>query len=172
MSSAEGEAVDEAPLVPVPAVTGVHPQAAERRLRHWHFETEYGVLSNVCAGLPPGGRILLQKPTAGTLAPAFSTVTLHDSCHRRGPRKRVRVPDVSHGETVFTAYERLRQRGLRVSIPRRFSLAALCLPGPGAQMPRPGATVARGRVVRLTRLGCAVGSPGGQNPRPTSKSPI
>lgn len=160
-SSADGEVAATLPPVRVPAVTGLRPLAAERMLHRWQLDAEYGALSNLCAGLPPGGRIVQQEPSAGTLAPAFSTVTLQDSCggsHGRG--KKVRVPDVSHGATVLSAYEALRERGLRVAIPRRFTIAGLCLTVPHGQLPRPGARVRKGRVVKLTGLGCELGSPG------------
>lgn len=165
-SLADGDVATEPPLVKVPSVKGLHPAAAERRLKRWHFAAEYTALNNACAGTPPGGRILLQKPAAGALAPAFSTVKLQDSCHQKGPQSKVAVPKVTEGASVIRAYTKLRYHGLRVAIPVSFSVAALCLPSAYAQVPRAGARVSRGTVIRLTELRCALASPGTPVPAP------
>jgi len=165
-SLADGEVATEPPLVKVPDVKGLHPAAAERRLKRWHFAAEYTALNNACAGTPPGGRILLQKPAPGALAPAFSTVKLQDSCRQRGPQSKVAVPKVTEGASVTRAYAKLRYHGLRVAIPVSFSVASLCLPSAYAQVPRAGARVPPGTVVRLTELRCALASPGAPVPAP------
>jgi len=165
-SLADGEVATEPPLVKVPDVKGLHPAAAERRLKRWHFAAEYTALNNACAGVPPGGRILLQKPAPGALAPAFSTVKLQDSCRRKGPQSKVAVPKVTEGASVIRAYTKLRYHGLRVAIPASFSVAALCLSSAYAQVPRAGAMVPRGTVVKLTELRCALASPGTPVPAP------
>lgn len=165
-SLADGDAVTEPPLVKVPSVKGLHPGAAERRLKRWHFAAEYTSLSNLCAGIPPGGRILRQDPAPGTLAPAFSTIKLQDSCHSEGSRPKVVVPDVTEGDSIIRAYARLRYHSLRVAIPVSFSAASLCLPSAYVQRPRAGARVARGAVVRLTDLRCALASPVAPVPTP------
>lgn len=165
-SLADGDVVTELPLVKVPDAKGLHPAAAERLLKRWHFEAEYTALSNACAGSPPGGRILLQKPAPGALAPAFSTVRLQDSCNPKRPQSKVAVPKVTEGASVIRAYSKLRYHGLRVAIPVSFSAAALCLPSAYSQVPRAGAEVPRGTVVRLTELRCALASPGTPVPAP------
>lgn len=167
-SIAAGEAVAEPPLVEVPNVRGLRPAAAERRLRRWHFGSGYAALGDLCAGVPPGGRILLQQPPAGALAPVFSTVELQDSCHRGAARRKVTVPDVSGGPGILVAYRRLRNRGLRAAIPSSFSVASLCMPSAGAQSPRARARVRRGTVVSLSGLRCALASPGMPVPPPPS----
>ncbi len=165
-SLADGDVVTEPPLVKVPSVKGLHPAVAERRLKRWHFAAEYTALSNACAGTPPGGHILLQKPAPGALAPVFSTVMLQDSCRPKGPQSKVAVPKVTEGASVIRAYTRLRYHGLRVAIPVSFSVATLCLPSAYAQVPRAGTRVSRGTVVRLTELRCALASPGTPVPTP------
>jgi beta-lactam-binding protein with PASTA domain len=167
LSPASGEVVNGPPLVRVPGVEGMRPGLAERRLRRWHFEPEYTVLDKrVCAGLPPGGRIVRQDPSAGALAPAFSTVKLQDSCQRGRARRQVVVPDVSGRLTVLRAYRVLRRRGLRVAIPASFSVASLCMPWADRQSPPAGKRVRRGAVVRLSGLRCALASPGTPVPTP------
>lgn len=64
----------------VPDVEGLKPQAADRVLGRRHFKVEYTALSNVCAGLPPHGHIIAQKPAAGKLVRRDSTVRLQTSC--------------------------------------------------------------------------------------------
>jgi len=165
-SATSGEVVTEPPLVRVPGVKGMRPSLAEKRLKRWHFAVEYAALGNGCAGVPPGGRILLQEPAAGALAPAFSTVRLQDSCARGRARRKVSVPDVTEGPTLLQAYRRLRRRGLRVAIPVSFSVASLCMPWAERQSPTARTKVRRGTVVKLTRLRCALALAGTPVPEP------
>ena len=63
-----------APEVSVPHLKGLRPAAADRRLRRRHLKVRYTALGNLCAGIPPHGRIILQKPAAGVRVPRGSTV--------------------------------------------------------------------------------------------------
>ena len=69
-----------APEVSVPHLKGLRPAAADRRLRRRHLKVRYTALSNLCAGIPPHGRIILQKPAAGVRVPRGSTVLVQTSC--------------------------------------------------------------------------------------------
>jgi hypothetical protein len=64
----------------VPDVVGLKPTAADRALARYHFKVRYTALSNLCAGLPPHGRIIIQKPRAGKLVRQGTTVRLQTSC--------------------------------------------------------------------------------------------
>jgi hypothetical protein len=69
-----------APLVSVPDLTGLRPAAATRRLRRRHLMVRYTGLSNLCAGAPPDGRIVLQQPEAGVRVPRGSMVLVQTRC--------------------------------------------------------------------------------------------
>jgi hypothetical protein len=69
-----------APLVSVPNLTGLRPLAANRRLRRRHLRVRYTSFSNLCAGTPPHGRIILQQPDAGVRVPRGSMVLVQTSC--------------------------------------------------------------------------------------------
>jgi hypothetical protein len=69
-----------AALVYVPNVKGLKPAAADRRLKRQHLRVRYTALSNLCAAIPPHGRIILQKPAAGTKVPRGSRVLVQTSC--------------------------------------------------------------------------------------------
>jgi hypothetical protein len=69
-----------APVISVPNVKGLRPSFADRRLKRRHLRVHYTALSNLCAGIPPHGRIILQKPTAGTRVPRGSRVLVQTSC--------------------------------------------------------------------------------------------
>ena len=69
-----------APLVSVPNVKGLRPATADRRLKRRQLRVRYTALSNLCAGIPPHGRIILQKPAAGTKVPRGSRVLVQTSC--------------------------------------------------------------------------------------------
>ncbi len=71
-----------APLVSVPNLMGLKPATADRRLKRRHLRVRYTGLSNLCAGFPPHGRILLQKPAAGAKVPRGSVVLVQTSCGR------------------------------------------------------------------------------------------
>jgi beta-lactam-binding protein with PASTA domain len=69
-----------APLVHVPNLRGLKPATADRRLKRRHLRVRYTALSNLCAGIPPHGRIIVQKPVAGTMVPRGSKVLVQTSC--------------------------------------------------------------------------------------------
>jgi hypothetical protein len=69
-----------APLVYVPNLRGLKPATANRRLKRRHLRVRYTALSNLCAGIPPHGRIILQEPAAGTKVPRGSRVLVQTSC--------------------------------------------------------------------------------------------
>jgi PASTA domain len=69
-----------APIVSVPRLTGLKPRIANRRVRRHHLRVHYTALGNLCAGLPPHGRIILQQPVAGTRVPRGSTVLVQTGC--------------------------------------------------------------------------------------------
>jgi hypothetical protein len=69
-----------APTVSVPNLRGLRPPSADRRLRRRHLKVRYTAPSNLCAGIPPAGRIVLQKPAAGVRVPRGSTVLVQTSC--------------------------------------------------------------------------------------------
>jgi hypothetical protein len=69
-----------APLVSVPNLRGLKPATADRRLKRRHLRVRYTALSNLCAGIPPHGRIILQKPAAGAKVPRGSRVLVQTSC--------------------------------------------------------------------------------------------
>jgi hypothetical protein len=69
-----------ASFVHVPNLRGLRPAAANRRLKRRHLRVRYTALSNLCAGIPPHGRIILQKPDAGTKVPRGSRVLVQTSC--------------------------------------------------------------------------------------------
>jgi beta-lactam-binding protein with PASTA domain len=66
--------------VRVPNLRRLRPRVANRSLMRLHLRVGYTALSNLCAGIPPNGRILLQEPEAGTLVPRGSKVLLQTSC--------------------------------------------------------------------------------------------
>jgi beta-lactam-binding protein with PASTA domain len=70
----------------------------------------------------------------------------------------VTVPQVTQ-TSVTEAYKRLREAGLRVAIPERFTVAALHEPGPSTQRPRAGQRVPPGTVVTLELWPGPLGSP-------------
>jgi hypothetical protein len=69
-----------APKVYVPNLRGLRPPTADRRLRRRHLKVRYTALSNLCAGSPPNGRIVAQRPAAGVKVPRGSTVLVQTSC--------------------------------------------------------------------------------------------
>lgn len=69
-----------ASLVSVPNLRGLKPATANRRLKRRHLRVRYTALSDLCAGIPPHGRIILQKPTAGAKVPRGSRVRVQTSC--------------------------------------------------------------------------------------------
>jgi hypothetical protein len=69
-----------ASFVHVPNLMGLRPATANRRLKRRHLRVRYTALSNLCAGIPPHGRIILQKPGAGTKVPRGSRVLVQTSC--------------------------------------------------------------------------------------------
>ncbi len=71
---------DVATLTSVPNVRGLRPASADRRLKRRGLGVHYTALSNLCAGIPPHGRIILQKPAAGTKVPRGSRVLVQTSC--------------------------------------------------------------------------------------------
>jgi hypothetical protein len=68
------------PMVTVPKLKGLRPRAANRRLRRRHLRVHYTALSNLCAGIPPHGRIILQQPRAGARVPRGTRVLAQTSC--------------------------------------------------------------------------------------------
>lgn len=75
-----GSAGQRPPMVTVPRLMGLKPRAANRRLRRRHLRVRYTALSNLCAGIPPHGRIIMQRPDASTLVPHGYRVLLQTSC--------------------------------------------------------------------------------------------
>lgn len=75
-----GPAEQRPPMVTVPSLEGLKPEAANRRLRRRHLRVRYTALSNPCAGIPPHGRIVMQRPKAGTRVPRGYRVLLQTSC--------------------------------------------------------------------------------------------
>jgi hypothetical protein len=69
-----------APAVSVPSLRGLRPAVADRRLKRRHLKVRYTALSNLCAGAPPNGRIVAQRPAAGVRVPRGSTVLVQTSC--------------------------------------------------------------------------------------------
>jgi hypothetical protein len=67
-------------LVSVPNLRGLKPAIADRRLKRRHLKVRYTALSNLCAGIPPHGRIILQEPAAGAKVPRGSRVLVQTSC--------------------------------------------------------------------------------------------
>jgi PASTA domain len=67
-------------LVSVPNLRGLTPASADRRLKRRHLRVRYTALSNLCAGIPPHGRIILQEPAAGVKVPRGSRVLVQTSC--------------------------------------------------------------------------------------------
>lgn len=67
-------------MATVPSLTGLKPKAANRRLRRRGLRVHYTALGNLCAGIPPHGRIISQRPDAGTLVPRGYRVLLQTSC--------------------------------------------------------------------------------------------
>ncbi|MEA2354346.1 MAG: hypothetical protein QOD61_475 [Solirubrobacteraceae bacterium] len=72
------------------------------------------------------------------------------------------VPRVT-GTDLIDGYHRLHRAGLTMSIPERFSLAALCLASPSRQSPAPGTRVPPGTGVTVRGLRCAMASPAGRD---------
>lgn len=68
------------PMTTVPSVLGLKPRAADRRLRRLHLRIHYTALSNLCAGIPPRGRIVVQRPDPRTRVPRGYRVLLQTSC--------------------------------------------------------------------------------------------
>jgi hypothetical protein len=68
------------PLVSVPRLRGLKPVTANRRLKRRHLRVRYTALSNLCAGVPPHGRIILQEPAPGAKVPRGSRVLVQTSC--------------------------------------------------------------------------------------------
>jgi hypothetical protein len=67
-------------LVYVPNLRGLKPATADRRLKRRHLRVRYTALSNLCAGIPPHGRIIMQEPAAGAKVPRGSRVLVQTSC--------------------------------------------------------------------------------------------
>lgn len=78
------------------------------------------------------------------------------------------VPRVTDGDGVFRGYEVLRGRGLKMTIPARFSVTSLCMPVAETQNPRAGARVHRGASVKVSGPRCTRGSPAMPVPPPPS----
>jgi PASTA domain len=70
------------PLVAVPNLIGLRPRTANRHLKRLHLRDRYTALSNLCAGIQPHGRIILQKPDPGTMVPQGTRVLVQTSCAR------------------------------------------------------------------------------------------
>jgi PASTA domain len=75
-----GPAGTQPRMVAVPSLEGLSPREADRRLRRRHLRARYTALSNICAGLAPNGRIVMQLPAAGTRLPRGTRVLLQTSC--------------------------------------------------------------------------------------------
>jgi PASTA domain len=75
-----GPAGHQPPMVTVPRLRGLKPTAADRRLRQRHLRVRYAALGNLCAGVPPHGRITMQRPDAGTRVPRGYRILLQTSC--------------------------------------------------------------------------------------------
>jgi hypothetical protein len=75
-----GPAWQRPPMATVPSLVGLKPSAADRRLRRRHLRVRYTALSNLCAGVPPHGRIVMQRPDPGTRVPRGYRVLLQTSC--------------------------------------------------------------------------------------------
>jgi PASTA domain len=75
-----GPAGQRPPMATVPSLKGLKPRAANRRLRRRRLRVRYTALGNLCAGVPPHGRILMQRPNAGTRVPRGYRVLLQTSC--------------------------------------------------------------------------------------------
>lgn len=75
-----GPAGQRPPMATVPSLEGLKPRTANRRLRRRHLRVRYTALSNLCAGIPPHGRIVIQRPNAGTRVPRGYRVLLQTSC--------------------------------------------------------------------------------------------
>ena len=71
-------------LTKVPNVKGLTPEQAKKQLRKHNLKAQFTKLTNVCAGKPPEGRIVAQKPRGGYLTHRYSTVKLQTSCSGRG----------------------------------------------------------------------------------------
>lgn len=67
----------------VPNVLGLTLRAAKQRLRRHHLRTRFTALGNACAGLPPRGHIVKQRPRAHTVVGQGTTVRLQTSCSTR-----------------------------------------------------------------------------------------
>jgi hypothetical protein len=67
-------------MVSVPNLKGLKPTTANRRLKRRDLRVGYTALSNLCAGIPPHGRIIMQKPAAGTKVLRGSRVLVQTSC--------------------------------------------------------------------------------------------
>jgi hypothetical protein len=75
-----GPAGQRPPMATVPSLKGLKPRVANRRLRRRRLRVSYTALSNLCAGIPPHGRILIQRPNAGARVPRGYRVLLQTSC--------------------------------------------------------------------------------------------
>jgi hypothetical protein len=61
---------------PVPKVIGERPHSARKGLVARGLDVKFTVLSNLCADVPPNGRIIAQRPRAGTGIDRGQTVFL------------------------------------------------------------------------------------------------
>jgi hypothetical protein len=75
-----GPAGQRPPMATVPSLEGLKPRAADRRLRRRHLRVRYTALSNLCAGVHPHGRIVMQRPDPDTRVPPGYQVLLQTSC--------------------------------------------------------------------------------------------
>jgi hypothetical protein len=67
----------------VPNVLGLKPRAARRRLGRHHLRTRFKASSNACAGLPPRGHIIEQRPRPHVVVSRGTVVRLRTSCSSR-----------------------------------------------------------------------------------------
>jgi PASTA domain len=75
-----GPAGQRPPMATVPRLRGLKPKTANRSLRRRHLRVRYTALGNLCAGIPPHGRIIMQQPDAGARVPRGYRVLLQTSC--------------------------------------------------------------------------------------------
>lgn len=78
------------PMTPLVNVLDMRPNAAERELKSAGFHPRYDLYeSRFCAGSPPAGRIVIQRPRPGFSKPVPNNVVhLQTSC---GPKNKLRV---------------------------------------------------------------------------------
>lgn len=72
----------ETAVARVPRVTDLSWSKARRELRARGLEVRTTALSGLCAGLPEGGRIMLQTPKPGVSVKLRTAVRVQTSCHR------------------------------------------------------------------------------------------